>query len=355
MAKNKGDFTLKLINAFFYILGIFIIGIILSLINMVYDNYKLKQQRWSIDDYLKEGFENNDDTELSGSSNNLSKGNNNNDPFTDSYCNIYNIVFNEKDVYKYDVNQIMNKVFKYKKIKSGGKSTRGGLLKDARSAFVLDAGSGVGRHYELLNKKLKNLVGVDKSQSMIKYAKIRNPTGDFIKGDIVDTQLFNMNTYDCITCMTDTLYHNKPQDMENIIKNFNLWLKDNGVLCIHIFDKNNLEPAPMNRSQYYKDKNGIKHAQTKYNNFVHDSFWLKNKDDGVANVKYVEKIIFNNKNSLENKNKQIKDKINVLDMYIPRKKEIIKMITDNGFKLVEISDYKKIKVDFYDLYFFRKV
>ena len=41
-------------------------------------------------------------------------------------------------------------------------------------------------------------------------------------------------------------------------------------------------------------------------------------------------------------------------MYIPRKKEIIKMITDNGFKLVEISDYKKIKVDFYDLYFFRK-
>jgi len=254
MAKNKGDFTLKLINAFFYILGIFIIGIILSLINMVYDNYKLKQQRWSIDDYLKEGFENNDDTELSGSSNNLSKGNNNNDPFTDSYCNIYNIVFNEKDVYKYDVNQIMNKVFKYKKIKSGGKSTRGGLLKDARSAFVLDAGSGVGRHYELLNKKLKNLVGVDKSQSMIKYAKIRNPTGDFIKGDIVDTQLFNMNTYDCITCMTDTLYHNKPQDMENIIKNFNLWLKDNGVLCIHIFDKNNLEPAPMNRSQYIRIK-----------------------------------------------------------------------------------------------------
>ena len=56
------------------------------------------------------------------------------------------------------------------------------------------------------------------------------------------------------------------------------------------------------------------------------------------------KIIFNNKNSLENKNKEIKDKINVLDMYVPRKKEIIKMITDNGFKLVNISDYKKIKI-----------
>jgi SAM-dependent methyltransferase len=347
MAKNKQDLTLTLINAFFYILGFLIISIILSLINMAYENYKLREKRWSVDDYLMEGFENNEKTELSGTSKRLSKGNK--DPFTDSYCNIYNIVFNEKAVYKHDVNEIMNKVFKYKRLKSGGKSTKGGLLKDSRTAFVLDAGTGVGRHYELLNKKLKNVVGVDKSNSMIKYAKIRNPTGDFIEGDLIDTELFNINTYDCITCMSDTLYHNKPHNMQNIIKNFNLWLKDNGVLCIHIFDKDNLEAAPMNRSQYYKDKNGIRHSQTKYNNFVHDSFWLKNKNNGINNVKYVEKIIFNNKNSME-----IKDKINVLDMYIPRKKEIIKMITDNGFKLVYISDYKKIKVNFYDLYFFRK-
>ena len=52
---------------------------------MAYENYKLREKRWSVDDYLMEGFENNEKTELSGTSKRLSKGNK--DPFTDSYQN----------------------------------------------------------------------------------------------------------------------------------------------------------------------------------------------------------------------------------------------------------------------------
>lgn len=351
-AKNKskvgsGKNIISKMNYYF----LYILGAILILM-MIFQYFSLRhlrsmeKMRWNASDYLEvEGFENN-----------KKSNSGDNDPFDDDYCNLYNIVFNEKAVYKYDVDEIMKRVFTHKRLKSGGKGTKGGTVKDPREARVLDAGVGVGRHYNLLNKKIKNLIGVDRSESMIKYAKIRNPGEDFIHGNLTDSTLFNTDSYDCITCLTDTLYHNKPNEIKDIIKNFRLWLNDDGILCIHIWNRKKLDPAPMNRSQYYEDKNGIKHAQTKYKNFVHDAFWLKGEsDDGVANVKLVEKVIFNNKNDLVNKHKKIEDKVKVHNMYVPKKKEIIKMITDNGFKLVDISEYKKIKVDIYDLYFFKKV
>ena len=354
MASKKGKKLIDKLNYYFlYILGaILILLVVIQYFSLRYIR-SMKKLRWNASDYLEvEGFENSNtekDKYEAGYNNDY-------DPFDDDYCNLYNIVFNEKAIYKHDVNEIMKRVFTYKRLKSGGKGTKGGTVKDPREARVLDAGVGVGRHYNLLNKKIKNLIGVDRSKSMIKYAKIRNPGEDFIHGNLTDTALFNTDSYDCITCLTDTLYHNKPSEMKDIIKNFRLWLNDNGILCVHIWNREKLDPAPMNRSQYYKDKNGIKHAQTKYKNFVHDAFWLKgDSNEGVANVKLVEKVIFNNKDDLVNKHKKIEDRVKVHDMYIPKKKEIIKMITDNGFELIDISDYKKIKVDIYDLYFFKKV
>lgn len=257
------------------------------------------------------------------------KANKENNYYNENYANLQSIVFSEDTIYKNDIKEILKRAIVNKN--------------DPKTTTVLDAGVGTGKHYEYLSSIVKNVVGVDKSDAMIKYAKIRNPSGDFIKGDITEDNLFKSETFDCIICLVDTLYHNRIKDQLKILKNFKKWLKDGGVLCIHVFDRTKLDPAPRNYSQYYNDKNGVKHAQTYFDNFVHDSFWL---DKNPKDIRYVEKISFfkgNNKG---------KDKTQVHRFYFPAKVKIIQNIVNSGFKLYDIVDLKNVDVDSHDIHFF---
>lgn len=245
------------------------------------------------------------------------------DPIDSNYAKIYNIVFDYKPFYENDIKNIINKT-------------------NNKKNFFLDAGCGVGRHFEYLYKKYP-IIGVDKSENLLKYARIRAPTGNFIKADLSNRNLFEGNKFTHILCLSDTLYHNDMDKMDEILGNFYYWLKDDGNLCIHIFKSNKLDPGPREFSQYYKDEKNNKHALTYFNNFAHDSH-CKILDD--MRVKYIEKII--------TKNNKIKNKSNIL--FIPKNKNvIINKIENCGFKLMDIINLKNVYIDDFDLYIFKKI
>ncbi len=250
------------------------------------------------------------------------------DSFDLYYTKLYEKVFNNKKLYEYDSQEIdKNAIQKYWKNKK---------------IYILDAGCGVGRHYQYFAKKY-SIVGIDRSANMLKYARIRNPRGKFKQGDLKNGKLFGHSKFYHIFCLTDSLYHNNVDgEMNEILANFYYWLKPNGILCLHIFDRKKLDPGPREFSQYYRDKNKKKHALTYFKNFSHDAWW---EMDGDKMVKYFEKIITEDGNS----------RIRTTTLYIPKEKGIIlDKLEYYGFKLVNIISLKPLDIEDFDLYIFKK-
>ena len=184
------------------------------------------------------------------------------------YAKLYNIVFNEKFIYDYDVSKITPTLKK--------------------NSNILDAGTGTGKYYEYFFKNHK-IVGVDMSKDMLKYAKIRCPIGNFIVGNLKNSELFQPKEFTHVLCLLDTLYHNDYQDQAKILKNFYDWLRPGGYLFVHIFDYNKLIPTPRNYSTMYVDDSKNLHSYTEFQNFNHDAFYVKNDN----NVVYKEKFTMN--------------------------------------------------------------
>ena len=223
------------------------------------------------------------------------------------YAKSYDIVFDNS--YDDDINNIV-------------KETNIG-----KNSIILDAGTGVGRHYKLLCDKC-DIIGVDISKDMLKYARIRNPNGKFINDNLINSKLFMSDKFTHIICLLDSLYHNNEEDMKKIIINFNNWIKPEGYLCIHLFDRNRMDPAPRDFTQYYKDDEGIKHGLTYFDKFTHDAYW---KDIDDKSVKYIEMIVLGDGRKKTQETK----------LFIPKDKEsITMMINKYGFKLENIIEVK---------------
>jgi len=247
------------------------------------------------------------------------------DTFSAVEAKLHDKVFSNQDMYKNDVEKVAKQLVTDKNYKG---------LK------ILDAGCGVGRHYkELVNTfKGAKVTGVDRSDNMLSQARIRNPDGDFIKGDLQNSDLFPEDTFDYVFSMLDTLYHNK--DNKHILQNYYKWLKPEGVLCIHIFDTSKLDPGAQPHTQYYIDDNDRKHGLTYYDGFAHDAYWEHQEDC----IEYVQSYV------LDDGVKTTKR----LKMYIPNKAATIKTIKDIGFKLVDVISLSNVSIDDIDLFCFRK-
>jgi SAM-dependent methyltransferase len=242
--------------------------------------------------------------------------------FDNIYAKIYDVVFDEKKLYENDVKHIIKNTFKNNNIN------------------ILDAGCGVGRHYQYLNNKYP-IVGVDISSEFLKYARIRNPNGKFINKNLAN-DIFKPEQFSHILCLLDSIYHNEiNNEMNKILSNFYYWLKPDGYLCIHLFDRSKLDPGPREFTQYYKDNNGYKHGLTYFNKFTHDAYWIIVDD---FKVKYIENVI------LEDGRKKKQETL----LYIPKDKiTMISKINNYGFKLENIVGIEN--ENYMELYIFRKI
>jgi SAM-dependent methyltransferase len=249
------------------------------------------------------------------------------DAYTEIEAKLYERVFNSIDRFNMDYDMIK-------------KLTLSNYKKDIA---ILDAGCGVGQHYNLLYKDYKNTIGVDKSENMLKRAKIKTPTGNYILGDLANENLFMPGKFSHILCLYDTLYHNNSEtEMQLILSNLYYWLKKDGIVCLHIIDVDKIDPGPREFTQYYHDDKNRKHAITYFDKFTHDAYWEKSNKNNL--------VIYNQKYLLENGNKLVKG----YKFYIPPKNDIIKMVQDANFKIIDIVELKNAGIDDIDLYILKK-
>ena len=240
------------------------------------------------------------------------------------YIKLHELVFNENHIYENDI-KLFNKyaqLDKWEKVK------------------ILDAGTGFGRHYKYLPSNIDK-IGVDKEKLYLDRAEIRNPGGNFVLGRLENYELFDFEKFTHILCTMDTIYNNRPNnEMNDILGNFKFWLKKDGILAIHIFDNDELDPSPRDFSISYLDEKKNKHALTYFEKFTHDATF-ENISENVYN--YIEKYIVKSGNAITKSRK----------LYIIPKNDLIQKIVDNGFML-----YNKVNIDGitdYSFYFFKKL
>lgn len=118
------------------------------------------------------------------------------------------------------------------------------LFEDVKGKVVLDAACGPGKYAEILVGRGATVVGVDNSESMIKYAKERRlEGGTFYVHDIEDAFTFcDDGSFDVILCALAMHYI---KHWDPTIREFHRMLKPGGTLIVSI-------EHPFSEYNYYK-------------------------------------------------------------------------------------------------------
>lgn len=243
------------------------------------------------------------------------KTHNQSDLFDKQYVSFYDYINDLQNEHIYDLKQLeKNNIFNFN---------------DKNSVKILDAGCGLGIISDYLQKKGFDLTCVDKSESFLKKAELNNIFNRYILGNLENTKLFDNHEFNIILSDYDSFYYNNYASMINILKNYYLWLKDDGIVIFYLINNKYLDPSPRNYSQFYFDNKGNKHSLTYFNGFSHNA-WFK-KDDIVKNkYLYYEKIMME---------KNHKTRIKITSYFIPDRNELLKMISNNGFKIKSFINF----------------
>jgi len=127
--------------------------------------------------------------------------------------------------------------------------------KNKKFVKFLDIGCGTGYHVYLLNKMDYDVIGLDKSKSMITKAQSKYPNCEFIEGDILKNNLFDYNSFTHILCLNKTFYIIK--DKDTFFENCALLLNPDGILIIHLLTREKFKPfiLPKDNTILYNPEN----------------------------------------------------------------------------------------------------
>ena len=167
-------------------------------------------------------------------------------------------------------------------------------------------------------------------------------------GNIKDTSLFGRNSFTHILCLYYTIYY--IDNLNKVFSNFNRWLAPNGMIVLHVVDRDNFDPLlnasspfPLFSVQKYSKKR-LTESKVHFNNFLYKGkFKLDKKND-----KAIFSEIFNYKN--KPKIRKQKHKLHMPDTSI-----ILEKARNNGFKLVHKIGMIPISYEYNYLYIFKKV
>lgn len=251
------------------------------------------------------------------------------------YGKLFDKVFDEKSVIISETKSILNFI-KLHPVKSSDKS------------FILDCGSGTGKHYQYISSGNTGLsvIGLERSNIMADIFNVRNPIGKLIMGDMKNENLFESEKFSYILCLKETLYHNSIKDWNTILSNIYFWLKPGGYLIMHVFDRTKLDPAPLNMSIVRKDGKGRNHSITNFPTFTHDGWW---EQRGSVICQYNEIFALHSEDGKIKKKRHYKH-----NLVIPSKDKIMEKIINNYFKLIEIVKFADDKITDHELCFFKK-
>ena len=133
--------------------------------------------------------------------------------------------------------------------------------KNKKFVKFLDVGCGTGYHVSLLDKMKYDVVGIDKSKTMIAAAKSKYPDCNFNVGDILNNNLYDYSSFTHIICLNKTIYYIK--DKDTFFDNCSLLLTSDGLLIIHLIDRDKFKPFII-----YKNDKTVLYNPEKYNNVI---------------------------------------------------------------------------------------
>lgn len=175
--------------------------------------------------------------------------------------------------------------------------------KNKKFVKFLDIGCGTGYHVYLLNKMKYDVTGVDKSKTMIEKAKSKYVDCRFFVGDILKNNLFDYSSYTHVLCLNKTIYYIK--DKETFFDNCSLLLTSDGLLIIHLVDRDKFKPFVV-----YKNDKDILYNPEKHNNNITRNFIKFN-----ANLEYLCSYKKTENDEEENYNENNDTNISKLDNY----------------------------------------
>ena len=217
--------------------------------------------------------------------------------------------------------------------------------KNKKFVKFLDIGCGTGYHVNMLNKMEYDVIGIDKSKAMIDTAKSKYSECTFYVRDIQKNNLFDYNSFTHLLCLNKTIYCIK--DKSTFFDNCSLLLSADGLLIIHLIDRDKFKPfiAPKN------DKD-ILYNPENHSNVITSSFIkIHSNLEYVCNYEVVEKNEeithiddFNVPYSLYKetfKNTETNNiRRNIINLYIPTIDEILNIAKSKGFT---IKDKKSLE------------
>ena len=272
---------------------------------------------------------------------------NNDDIYDDYYVEKYDKIFKNNYKNNFQIKFINN------------------LAKNYDNNFILDIGSGTGNHVNELGKKY-NIVGIDKSKSMVNISKKKFPKSKFYNQDILDNNELEFDSFTILICLNYTFYFISQKNI--FFDNCYKLLQDNGILILHLVDKSKFNPI------YYNDNhsNKILYNPNNYNNNI-NKYIIK-----TNNIEYLleyELINIDETISEKKNNKSYNDNLlnipyleyketfkhtdsdfirkQTIFMYLLSIKHIISLAKSKGFQLHQKVQIKDFQNEF--LYVFKKV
>lgn len=165
--------------------------------------------------------------------------------------------FNRKYIQLYDKLTFVTKKFDYETMI---------IMRHLKSArifsgvHILDVGCGTGHHVAFLKNKGYDVVGLDKSKEAVNYCKnVHTQHADsFQDGDALLRTLFRDNIFSHILCLNSTIYYMK--DIPQFFKNCAAWLKEDGIMFVHMIDE--VEQRYFETNGWMNAKNGLRYKSS---------------------------------------------------------------------------------------------
>lgn len=221
------------------------------------------------------------------------------------------------------------------------------IVKFNAYSSILDAGCGTGLHVQKLVDKKYITSGVDYSKDMVIKSRENNKNIDIKQGDLTNAMLYNPEEFTHILCLYFTIYY--IQDKRQFFLNAYDWLQKDGILVIHLVNRDMFDPIlpasnplyMISPQKYAKER--IAQSSIKFKDFDYSS---KFHVDTTNNKGIFEETLKDDLTNNIRKNRH--------NLYMETQTEILNMAKQSGFTVIHKSDLVSIQYEYQYFYYLQK-